>query len=539
MEDLSPPDAAGALPVPRLELRGITKRYAAGGTLANDSVDLDVRPGEIHALLGENGAGKSTLVKIIYGVLQADAGTIRWDGRDVTVRNPREARRLGIGMVFQHFSVFEAMTVLENIALGIDDAGDMRALARRIVDVSSSYGLSLDPKRRVHSLSVGERQRVEVVRCLLQSPKLLIMDEPTSVLTPQEVELLFATLRRLAAEGCSILYISHKLEEIIALCDRATILRQGKVVADCDPKRETARSMAQMMIGAEVRSLSRRTAAAPTAAADARPPRLVVDGLDRPADEAFGTALKAIRLEVRAGEIFGIAGVAGNGQGELFEALSGEAPAARDAVIRIDGKPAGRMDARGRRGLGLCCVPEERNGHGAVPEMSLVENALLSGYRRKRLLGGGGFIRGGAARDFANAIVQAFRVKTGGVDEPAGSLSGGNLQKFIVGREILQEPGILVASQPTWGVDAGAAAAIHQALLELAANGAAVLVISQDLDELLTLTDRLAVINLGTLSPPLVTRDASVGEIGLLMGGVHGGSGGAGDDPRAVQHHVA
>jgi simple sugar transport system ATP-binding protein len=542
MDDLSPPEAA-ATPDPaataRLELRGITKRYAAGGTLANDSIDLDVRPGEIHALLGENGAGKSTLVKIIYGVLQADAGIIRWDGQNVTVRNPREARRLGIGMVFQHFSVFEAMTVLENIALGVDESGDMRALARRIVEVSAAYGLRLDPKRRVHSLSVGERQRVEIVRCLLQSPKLLIMDEPTSVLTPQEVELLFATLRRLAAEGCSILYISHKLEEITALCDRATILRQGKVVANCDPKRETARSMAQMMIGAEVRSLSRRAAPA-VAAAGARPPRLVVDGLDRAADETFGTALKGIRLDVRAGEIFGIAGVAGNGQAELFEALSGEVPAARDEVIRIDGQPAGRMDARGRRALGLCCVPEERNGHGAVPEMSLVDNALLSGYRRKRLLGGGGFIRSGPARDFANAIVQAFRVKTGGVDEPAGSLSGGNLQKFIVGREILQEPGILVASQPTWGVDAGAATAIHQALLELAANGAAVLVISQDLDELLTLTDRLAVINLGTLSPPLVTSDASVDEIGLLMGGVHGGRGsGKGADPRAAQHHVA
>jgi ABC-type uncharacterized transport system ATPase subunit len=506
-------EKAAATP-PRLELRGVSKRYP-GGVLANDDVGFAVMPGEIHALLGENGAGKSTLVKIIYGVLQADAGAIRWNGREVPTASPKEARRLGIGMVFQHFSLFEAMTVLENIALGVDDAGDLRALAARIVEVSETYGLPLDPRRHVHTLSVGERQRIEIVRCLLQSPKLLIMDEPTSVLTPQEVERLFATLRQLAAEGCSILYISHKLEEIKALCQRATILRQGRVVAECDPARETARSMAELMIGSELAGISSQRKR------EVGEPRLIVDGLSLTAEHPFGTDLEGIAFEVRGGEIFGIAGLAGNGQTELFAALSGERTIARTAGIWIDGRAVGRLGAKVRRDLGLACVPEEREGHGTVADMSLVENAMLSGYRRMGLLASG-FIRSHAAMRFANAVVERFRVVASSVEATASSLSGGNLQKFIVGREILQTPGVLVASQPTWGVDAGAAAAIHQALFDLAANGAAVLVISQDLDELLTLTDRLAVINEGVLSRTLLTHEASIEEIGLLMGGLHG-----------------
>jgi general nucleoside transport system ATP-binding protein len=503
-----------AASLPRLELRSISKRYP-GGVLANDEVGFAVMPGEIHALLGENGAGKSTLVKIIYGVLQGDTGSIHWNGCEVAIASPKEARRLGIGMVFQHFSLFEAMTVLENIALGVDDAGDLRALAARIVEVSRAYGLPLDPGRHVHALSVGVRQRIEIVRCLLQNPKLLIMDEPTSVLTPQEVERLFATLRQLAAEGCSILYISHKLEEIRALCHRATILRQGRVVAECAPARETARSMAERMIGSELIGAVRPSTRAPGA------PRLVVDGLSLAAEQPFGTGLENIAFEVLGGEIFGIAGVAGNGQNELLAALAGERTVDRPETIRIDGHAVGRLDARARRSLGLACVPEERQGHGAVADMTLVENAVLSGYDRMDLLAAG-FVREGAAARYAQSVVERFRVVTSGIEAAASSLSGGNLQKFIVGREILQNPGVLVASQPTWGVDAGAAAAIHQALSDLAASGAAVLIISQDLDELLTLTDRLAVINEGVLSPPLVTRDAKVEEIGLLMGGLHG-----------------
>ncbi len=334
-------------------------------------------------------------------------------------------------------------------------------------------------------------------------------------MTPQEVERLFATLRQLAAENCSILYISHKLEEIRALCHRATILRQGRVVAECDPARESARSMAELMIGSELAGISRRRQRS------TGEPRLTVSGLSLPAEQPFGTDLREVAFEVRGGEIFGIAGVAGNGQNELLEALSGERTVARPEVVRIDGRAVGHLGAKARRDLGLACVPEERDGHGAVADMTLVENATLSGYRRMRLLASG-FIRGDAATRYAKSVVERFRVVTSGVEAAASSLSGGNLQKFIVGREILQSPGVLVAGQPTWGVDAGAAAAIHQALIDLAANGAAVLVISQDLDELLTLTDRLAVINEGVLSPPLVTHEASVEQIGLLMGGLHG-----------------
>jgi simple sugar transport system ATP-binding protein len=311
------------------------------------------------------------------------------------------------------------------------------------------------------------------------------------------------------------LYISHKLEEIKALCQRATILRQGRVVAECDPAQQTARSMAELMIGSELAGISRQKKR------NIGQPRLIVDGLSLAAEQPFGTDLQGIAFEVRGGEILGIAGLAGNGQNELFAALSGERTVARADTIRIDGRAVGHLDAKARRDLGLACVPEERAGHGAVADMTLVENAMLSGYRRMGLIASG-FVRSGAAAGYAASVVERFRVVAGSVEATASSLSGGNLQKFIVGREILQAPGVLVAAQPTWGVDAGAAAAIHQALIDLAANGAAVLVISQDLDELLTLTDRLAVINEGVLSRLLVTHEASIEEIGLLMGGLHG-----------------
>ncbi|UEM23644.1 ABC transporter ATP-binding protein [Skermanella mucosa] len=503
---------AGGVP-PRLELRGITKRFP--GVVANDGVSFPVRPGEIHALLGENGAGKSTLVKIIYGVLHADEGEVLWNGQAVQLANPHAARRLGIGMVFQHFSLFDGMTVLENIALGLEGKPDMRSLSGRIVEVSQAYGLPLDPRREIHTLSVGERQRVEIVRCLLQDPKLLIMDEPTSVLTPQEVERLFGTLRLLASEGCSILYISHKLQEIKDLCDHATILRGGKVVGECDPAVESTRGMAQMMIGAELKTLARR-GTRPKAAT-----RFTVEALDLPTDQPFGTTLKRVGFEVAAGEIFGIAGVAGNGQNELMRALSGELTVANPTSIRLDGKPVGDLGVERRRALGLCCVPEERNGHAAVPDMSLASNTLISARNRMKLVLRG-WIRRDATRDFAERIIQEFGVKARGPDSAARSLSGGNLQKYIVGREILQAPEVLVIAQPTWGVDAGAAAAIHQALFNLAQNGASIVVVSQDLDELLTLCDRLAVLNVGTLSKAIDTADASLEEIGLLMGGLHG-----------------
>lgn len=481
------------------------------GTLANDAIDLDIRRGEIHALLGENGAGKSTLVKIIYGILKADAGQMHWRGDAVSIDAPASARALGIAMVFQHFSLFEALTVVENVALGMDDPGDMATLEQRITEVSGSYGLPLHPGRHVHALSVGERQRIEIVRCLLQSPSLLVMDEPTSVLTPQEVERLFTTLRRLSDEGMAILYISHKLDEIRALCHRATILRQGRRVAEAMPSRETSRSLAAMMMGEELKGESRPPTGAPGAV------RLAVSALNLPAADEFGVDLNDISFQVRAGEILGIAGVAGNGQNELAEALSGERRSAPDTIV-IDDVACGGMGPDARRARGLSCVPEQRLGHGAVADMSLGENAYLTAHHRMRLTRHG-VLRGRARDDFAKDVIARFKVRCNGHRSAASSLSGGNLQKFIVGREISQVPGVVVVSQPTWGVDAGSAAAIQAELIALAEAGSAVLVISQDLDELMQVSNRLAAICAGSLSRIVDAAEATVEGMGLLMGG--------------------
>jgi simple sugar transport system ATP-binding protein len=494
-----------------LEVEGLTKAYP--GVVANADVSFAVRPGEVHALLGENGAGKSTLVKTIYGLVRPDAGRMRFEGAAYEPANPSAARATGVAMVFQHFSLFEALTVAENVALGMERPPPMGSLSRRIREVSEAYGLPLDPDRLVGELSAGERQRVEIVRCLLQDPRLLIMDEPTSVLTPQEVEILFHTLRKLAAEGTAILYISHKLEEIRALCEQATILRRGRVVATCDPRARSARELAEMMVGASFAAPARAVRAA-------GPTVLEVAGLTLAASNPFGTSLKDVGFSVAAGEVLGIGGVAGNGQDELLAALSGEARAAPGAV-RLDGAPVGALGPVERRQLGLCAAPEERLGHAAAPDMSLTENAALTGVVREGLARRG-FVDWAAARGFAERIIAGFDVRTPGPGNAARSLSGGNLQKFVIGREVLQTPRALVVNQPTWGVDAAAAAAIRQALLDLAAGGAAVVVISQDLDELLEISDRFAALNEGRLSPPRPTPGLTMEEIGLMMGGAHG-----------------
>ncbi len=494
----------------RLSLRGIRKIYP--GVVANDGIDLDVAPGEIHAVLGENGAGKSTLMKIIYGATRPTSGEIRWEGALVSIDSPARARALGIGMVFQHFSLFETLTVAENVALALTGAQRLDTLAARIADVSQRYRLPVEPHRLVHSLSVGERQRVEIVRCLLQAPRLLIMDEPTSVLTPQAVRGLFETLRALAAEGVSILYISHKLDEIRELCDTATILRGGRVSGRCIPARETAGSMARMMIGDELPALQPRAAVVAGAAA------LQLAGLSHPSDEPFGTDLQGIDLEVHGGEIVGIAGISGNGQLELLRVISGEEPIAEAHSIRILGADAGRLGAAQRRALGIGFVPEERLGRGTVGRLSLAENALLTAHRRGMVHAG--LIDFRAARRFAADCIARFGVKARGPQTQARALSGGNLQKFIVGRELMQRPGLLIVSQPTWGVDVGAAAFIRRSLIELRDAGAALLVVSEELDELFELCDRIAVIAAGRLSPAIPVGETSIEEIGLWMAGM-------------------
>src|SRR5437588_1138370 len=495
---------------PLLQTVGLTKRY--GTFLANEAINIDIWPQQIHALLGENGAGKSTLVKTIYGLIQPSEGEMRWQGETMRLAGPSEARARGIGMVFQHFSLFDHLTVAENVALGLGGKESFQAMSARVQQVSATYGLPLDPKREVWRLSVGERQRIEIVRVLMQNPKFLILDEPTAVLTPQEADQLFTVLERLRSEGRAILYISHKLEEVKRLCGTATILRGGKKVATCNPQTETAASLARMMVGSEIRQVK--------AAAGRRitVPRLVVNELDLEPDDPHGVRLQNISLELRGGEIFGIAGVAGNGQDELFAALSGERLAQNPGSIVIDGQAAGHLSITGRRRLGAAFVPEERLGHGTAPRMRLSENALLTGHAASGMVQHG-FVNTAATLKTVDRATETFDVRKAKRDPEAASLSGGNLQKFIVGREILRNPAVLVVSQPTWGVDAGAAAVIRQALLDLAAAGAAVLVTSQDLDELAEITDRIAVMFHGRLSPPLATRDASREKLGLLMGG--------------------
>jgi len=510
-----------------LEAIDIVKRF--GDFTANDGVSLKLRPGRIHALLGENGAGKSTLVKIIYGALQPTAGSLRWQGGRVSVANPAAARRLGIGMVFQHFSLFEALSAVENIALAMPGPFDLAALGERVTRVSAQYGLPLEPGALVADLSVGERQRIEIVRCLLQEPRLLIMDEPTAVLTPQEADQLFVTLRRLAGEGCAVLYISHRLEEVKQLCHEATILRLGRVVANVDPETETAASLARLMVGADVHEVSTE------AHASDGPVMLSVSGLSLPSAGPFGVALRSVSLDVRAGEIVAIAGVAGNGQSELFEALSGERLApARDA-ISIAGAPCGTAGVTARRRLGAAFVPEERLGHSAVPGFVLSDNVLLTRHASDRAMVGGGFVSQLETRAVAKRVGGRFDVRTSRENPEASALSGGNLQKFVVGRELDRDPRIVVVNQPTWGVDAGAAALVRQALVDMARAGAAVLAISQDLDEIFEIADRVAVISRGELSEAYPARDIDRERVGLLMAGAHetGESAGRAPPPEA------
>lgn len=493
----------------RLTLRQITKKYPS--VVANDGVDLDVRPGEIHAILGENGAGKSTLMKIIYGAVKPDAGTIFWNGQEVHIANPAAARQLGIAMVFQHFSLFDTLTVTENIALGLSGNIRLDELASQIEATARQYGLELEPQRHVHTLSVGECQRVEIVRALLAKPQLLILDEPTSVLTPQAVGKLFETLRKLASEGCSILYISHKLDEIRELCHSCTVMRAGKVTGVCDPRQETAASLSRLMIGAEP----------PAIKAVERPPgdrRLAVRNLSLAKSHPFATALSNISFDLHAGEIVGIAGVSGNGQQELLAALSGEDQRAERDAILLNGEPIGHLNAAARRARGLGFVPEERLGRGAVPDLSLAHNVLLSHQTGAALRHG--MVKFGAINQLALSIIGRFKVKAPGPHATAGSLSGGNLQKYIVGREVMRDPKVLIVAQPTWGVDVGAAAQIRAELVALRDAGCALLVISEELDELFEISDRMIVIAKGRVSPSIKRSQANIDLIGQWMSGL-------------------
>ncbi len=489
-----------------LVVSNITKAYP--NILANNNICMELQQGTIHALLGENGAGKSTLVKIIYGLVKPDQGNLKFNGKNYKPDSPQTARKSGVGMVFQHFSLFEALTVSENVALGLDENFSLELISKKIINVSTEYGLPIDPQKTVGNLSAGERQRIEIVRCLLQNPKLLIMDEPTSVLTPYEIEQLFKTLKKLAVSGTSILYISHKLEEVRRLCDKATILRNGKVVKECIPKKLTASKIAELMVGEKIKpSFKSKFQHHNTV--------LKIKNLSLKSSDIFGINLSDINLNLHEGEILGIAGVAGSGQDELMAVFTGESILKKGHLFYLN-KDIGKLTPTGRRKIGLMTAPEERLGHAAAPEMNLIENILIT-CEHNRKLSKNGIINFKETANFAETVITEFNVKTPNAKKMAKALSGGNLQKFLIGRELNQKPKVLIINQPTWGVDAAAAQFIRQAILDLAKRGSAVIVISQDLDELIDISDRFTALVNGRLSLPQQTENLTVTQIGLML----------------------
>ena len=489
-----------------LEIKNVTKAYT--NVLANNDISLTLNRGQVHALLGENGAGKSTLVKIIYGLVKPDSGIMTFNKQSYAPDNPQKARATGVGMVFQHFSLFDSLTVAQNITLGLDKAQSTSSLMDQIELISSNYGLALNPKMIVGDLSAGERQRIEIVRCLLQNPKLLIMDEPTSVLTPAEIKQLFTTLNQLSSKGTTILYISHKLEEVRTLCSKATILRNGSVVKSFIPSNTTSAKIAELMVGKKVKA----TVKGMSCHTDRI---LKVKNLNVQSQTSFGTNLKNISFEVKQGEILGIGGVAGSGQDELLLALSGETEVQENTLI-YKNNDIGKLNPQERREIGILTAPEERLGHAAAPEMNLIENCLITAKKNNKLTNNG-WIDFSKTTKFANAIIKKFDVRASSNKSLAKTLSGGNLQKFLIGRELSQNPDVIVVNQPTWGVDASAAQFIRQALLDLVSNGSAAIIISQDLDELIEISDKFTALVNGSISVPQITGNLSVSEIGLML----------------------
>ncbi|MBS1252501.1 MAG: Galactose/methyl galactoside import ATP-binding protein MglA [Anaerolineales bacterium] len=496
---------------PAVEMRGIVKRFP--GVIANDHVDLDVRAGEIHALLGENGAGKSTLMNVLSGLYREDAGEIHLRGQRVEIGSPRDAINLGIGMVHQHFMLVEPMTVAENFMLGLEQlefVPDEKQIERDIVELSKRYGLGVHPDAYIWQLSVGEQQRIEILRLLHRGAGILILDEPTAVLTPQEADELGRTLNQMAGEGKAIIFITHKLREVMAFSDRVTVLRDGENV-DTLVTTETSRDeLARLMVGREVLFRIEKEEREPGEVV------LSVQNLEALNEKGL-PALKNASFEVQAGEILGIAGVAGNGQRELAEVINGLREAT-SGTIRVRDQDVTNQSPGKMIAIGVSHVPEDRVGVGLVPNLPVSDNLALKGYREPPL-SRGPFLVPKAIRDFAARLISLFDIATPSAETPVKLLSGGNLQKTILAREITAGRGLIVAVHPTHGLDVGATETVHQTLLEQRDEGAAILLISEDLDELLTLSDRIAVIYEGRIMGVTETDEADVEELGLMMAG--------------------
>jgi len=499
-------------------MRGITKRFP--GVLANDRVDFEAAVGEVHALLGENGAGKTTLSNILTGLYRPDEGQIELYGEPVRFHSPRDALDAGICMVHQHFRLVAPFTVAENVLLGDHRAEGRklvlrpRAIERRVAELGERYGLDVDPRARIWQLSVGEQQRVEILKALYREARILVLDEPTAVLTPQEAAKLFETLRAMAAEGRTVVFISHKLHEVLAVSSRVTVLRGGRTVATLATADATPRSLAALMVGREVAEARRVERGGPPGDV-----ALALEGVSVAGDRG-GLAVRDVSLAVRAGEIVGVAGVAGNGQRELAEAVYG----IRDlvaGVVRVEGKALRAGDPRAAIAAGVAHVPEDRLGTGLAPGLSIAANVALKRYRAAPI-SRGPLLRLRRMRELAEALVRRYDVKAPGPDTPVRNLSGGNLQKLVLGREFDGEPRVLVAAQPTRGLDVGAIETVHGYLRAAAASGVAVLLLSEDLDEILTLADRIVVMYEGALVGEVDAGAASAEEIGLLMAGGRG-----------------
>ena len=501
-----------------LELRDITKRF--GNVLANDGVSIKVRPGTIHAIVGENGAGKSTAMRIAYGFYTADGGDILVDGEVRRISTPHDAIALGVGMVHQHFMLVETMTVAENIVLGAETGGtaslDLGKAADEIRALSDEFKLSVDPQATIENLSVGQQQRVELLKALYRRARLLILDEPTAVLTPQEVEEFFAILRRMREQGKTVVIITHKLSEVLSISDDVTVMRDGRVVGHVKTGETNAAELARLMVGRDVLLRVEKT--------DARDGAVVLGARDLTATARDGKRrLDGVSFDVRAGEIVGIAGVEGNGQTELIETLAGLGATGRTetGAVEFGGRDITRLNSRARRELGIAHIPEDRHRRGLLLDFDLAENSILGDHYRKPAVGGLGnvFLNERGIRERALQVINDFDVRPANPDLPARSLSGGNQQKLIIGREFELNPKLLLVSQPTRGVDIGAIEFIHRKLVALRDAGCAVLLVSAELEEVTALSDRLLIMREGRIVGEVDPKQATVEEIGLLMTG--------------------